>query len=162
MGANLDSRRKGSRDVHLNIVPFIDLLSCLTAFLLVTAVWSNVSNVEIEARGVDRDPVSESEDDTVYASIHVTETDIWVGLSRLHVFQRVTRVGDDYDWEALHKVLDEFKSSSYFTDRQDIEIAADDGVSYQNLVSAIDTAVATGFDRVGVTDPAGLSARRQL
>ena len=43
-----------SVDVHLNIVPFIDLLSCLTAFLLVTAVWSNLAQITIKPKGVAR------------------------------------------------------------------------------------------------------------
>ena len=51
MGADLDTGKKGSRNVNLNIVPFIDLMSCLTAFLLVTAVWSNLSQIDIEAKG---------------------------------------------------------------------------------------------------------------
>ena len=38
-----------SRNVELNIVPFIDLMSCLTAFLLVTAVWVNTARLERRA-----------------------------------------------------------------------------------------------------------------
>ena len=33
MGASIGAGTKGSVDVELNIVPFIDLMSCLTAFL---------------------------------------------------------------------------------------------------------------------------------
>ena len=36
---------KKSVNVDLNIVPFIDLMSCLTAFLLVTAVWVNIAQI---------------------------------------------------------------------------------------------------------------------
>src|SRR6185295_64408 len=51
MGAAVGTGDKGSVNVELNIVPFIDLMSCRTAFLLVTAVWVNVSGLENEPVG---------------------------------------------------------------------------------------------------------------
>jgi biopolymer transport protein ExbD len=39
---------KKSVNVELNIVPFIDLMSCLTAFRLVTAVWVNIAQINIQ------------------------------------------------------------------------------------------------------------------
>lgn len=62
MGASLGSHEKGSVNVELNIVPFIDLMSCLTAFLLVTAVWVNVSALENEAAGRARDGIAKDEE----------------------------------------------------------------------------------------------------
>ena len=47
MGAALGTGDKKSVNVDLNIVPFIDLMSCLTAFLLVTAVWVNIAQINI-------------------------------------------------------------------------------------------------------------------
>ena len=45
MGAAIGTGDKKSVNVELNIVPFIDLMSCLTAFLLVTAVWVNIAQI---------------------------------------------------------------------------------------------------------------------
>ena len=163
MGASLDTGKKGSRDVHLNIVPFIDLMSCLTAFLLVTAVWSNLSKVDVASKGISRqcDPWCE-EDEPVNASVHVTNDAIWIGLSRINDFQKIEKVAGEHDWKSLRTALDEYKQAEYFSQRRDIEVAADDSVTYQNLIATIDVAVAAGFADVGVTDPAGLSARAQL
>lgn len=162
MGANLNSGNKGSVDVQLNIVPFIDLMSCLTAFLLVTAVWSNFSSLTVEPRGVSKGIDRVGEDDRVFASVHVTDDAIWVGLSRINEFQKIDKVAGEHNWTALASVLKNHKQRSYFVDRDDIEVAADDAVTYQNLIAAIDTAVASGFASVGVTDAHSLSARRQL
>ena len=41
-------------DVHLNIIPFIDLMTVLTAFLLVTAVWTNLAQISIKPKGIGR------------------------------------------------------------------------------------------------------------
>src|SRR2546426_4267503 len=45
---------KGGRkplDASLNLVPFIDLLSCCIAFLLITAVWTQLSRIDVNAKG---------------------------------------------------------------------------------------------------------------
>lgn len=161
MGATLDSGNKDSVDVQLNIVPFIDLMSCLTAFLLVTAVWSNFSSLDVAPQGVSKG-VDGFEDDRVYASVHITDEAIWVGISRVNEFQKIEKVAGEHDWQTLGTVLAKQKKRSFFVDRTDIQVAADDAVLYQNLVATIDTAVAAGWETVGVTDPNQLSARRQL
>src|SRR6185437_5610783 len=52
MGASIGTGDgKKSLNVELNIVPFIDLMSCLTAFLLVTAVWVNMADVRNQQAG---------------------------------------------------------------------------------------------------------------
>jgi biopolymer transport protein ExbD len=38
-------------DASVHLVPFIDLLSCCIAFLLITAVWSQVASVEAPLTG---------------------------------------------------------------------------------------------------------------
>ncbi len=163
MGATIDTGKKGSVNVHLNIVPFIDLMSCLTAFLLVTAVWSNLSQIPIEPQGISRIPDDEdTKSEIVKASVLVGDSEIWVGLSRVNDFRRIEKTGPEHDWEALRQTLVAHKKSSYFIDRTDIEIAADDNVTYSNLITAMDTAIAAGFDDVGLADRQWLSARPQL
>lgn len=164
MGAAIDTGDdKKSVDVHLNIVPFIDLLSCLTAFLLVTAVWTNLAQISIKPKGVARE-ASEAltDNEQVRASILIQENTIWVGLSRINEFRQIKKEGEDYNWAALREVLTEHKSLPYFAEREDIEVAAEDDITYQTIISVMDTAVDAGFIDVGLADPSSLSARPQL
>jgi biopolymer transport protein ExbD len=46
---------KKSVNVDVNIVPFIDLMSCLIAFLLVAAVWVNIAQLQNHPQGKARD-----------------------------------------------------------------------------------------------------------
>src|SRR6188508_2635548 len=55
MGQAVGTGDQKSLNVELNIVPFIDLMSCLTAFLLVTAVWINLASVKNEPSGKAKD-----------------------------------------------------------------------------------------------------------
>jgi biopolymer transport protein ExbD len=163
MGAAIDTGNdKRSVDVHLNIVPFIDLMSCLTAFLLVTAVWTNLAQISIKPKGVARSEDTPTQpNEEIQASILIQESTIWVGLSRINEFRQVKKEGEEYDWAALREVLVEHKEN-HFKERESIEIAAEDSIPYQSIISVMDTAIDAGFKDVGLADPASLSARPQL
>jgi biopolymer transport protein ExbD len=168
MGAAIGADDKKSVNVELNIVPFIDLMSCLTAFLLVTAVWVNIAQINIQPKGKSRDVTKMVEDEElVQLSVLIQADKIWLGLSRINEFQSIEKTADgQHNWEELETKLREQKSSAYFADRANIEIAGESTdnsmVSYQDIVSAMDRAIKAGFIDVGLSDPAGLAARPQL
>ncbi len=167
MSASLGTGDKKSVDVELNIVPFIDLMSCLTAFLLVAAVWVNIAQINIQPKGKTRDTTNvQTDDEHVTLSVLVTNEKIWVGLSRINQFQEIPNKGTERDWERFENTLKENKASAFFADRSDIEIAAESTpssiVKYQDVIHAMDVAVKVGFVDVGLTDPNGLAARPTL
>lgn len=150
---------KGDVNVELNVVPFIDLMSCLTAFLLATAVWSAYSQISIKPKGIGRKTETKTQDEEkIFASILVTENEIWAGLT-VGDRRQIRKESESYDWDGLEDVLKEFKELPPFADRSDIEIAADDDVIYQTIISAMDMAVIAGFNDIGLVDPASLSVR---
>lgn len=160
---------KKSVNVELNIIPFIDLLSCITAFLMVTAVWINIAQLEIRPAGRAREvpPCPDGSDcDSPKLSVLLEADEIWVGVSRVNDFQKIPRIAAGYDWARLEDALKQHKASAFFEHATAIEIAADSTsahpVEYQSLIAAMDVAVKTGFIDVGLTDPQGLSARPVL
>ncbi len=167
--SNLGAQDENSVDVTLNLTPFVDLMTCLTAFLLVTAVWTNMASINIKPKGIGRDAEKElDEEEPVKASILLTEKDLWVGLTRVDDFRQVKyTVGPNGELSidaqnALKDILREHKKSSYFVDREDIEIGAEDKVQYQIIIDVMDLAIASGFKDVGLADPASLSAKPRL
>ena len=168
MGAAVGTEGGGkSVNVELNIVPFIDLMSCLTAFLLVTAVWVNIAQINIQPMGKNRDTSQVQQDDEhVTLSVLVQSDRIWVGLSRVNEFQEIPKKGDLQDWEKLETTLKEHKASAFFADRTQIEVAGESTtqapVPYQDVIQTMDVAIKVGFIDVGLTDPAGLAARPQM
>ncbi len=161
---------KGSVDVELNIIPFIDLMSCLTAFLLVTAVWVNTAQLDIEPMGKSRDAprcLDEEECDAPKLSVLVEQDQVWIGISRVNDFEKIPRLSaGGYDWAKLEERLRIHKQSAVFSDKSAIEIAAAstraEPVAYQQLIAAMDVAIRAGFIDVGLTDAEGLSARPTL
>jgi biopolymer transport protein ExbD len=167
MGAAVGTDEKGSVNVELNIIPFIDLMSCLTAFLLVTAVWVNIAQINIQPKGKTRDTSNvQKDDETVTLSVLVQADRIWIGLSRVNEFQEIPKKADEHDWEKFETTLKEHKASAFFADRTDLEIAAESTttspVKYQDVIKAMDMALKVGFIDVGLSDPAGLAARPSL
>ena len=54
MGVSVDTGGKGGKksvNADLNLVPYIDLLTCMVAFLLITAVWSQLARLEAHQKG---------------------------------------------------------------------------------------------------------------
>ncbi|MFH0899678.1 MAG: biopolymer transporter ExbD [Pseudomonadota bacterium] len=161
MGVSVDSGGGGkSVDVDINLVPFIDLMSCLVAFLLVTAAWTNLAQINIKPKGVGRDVEKQMpENRPILLSILITKDSHWVGLTTGDR-QLIKKNGNEYDYRQLETVIEDYKKSvPEFQSRQDVEIAAEDGVNYQAVISTMDCTIAKGFPDIGFLDPNSLSTK---
>ncbi len=169
MASALGTGDKKSVNVELNIVPFIDLMSCLTAFLLVTAVWVNTAQLDIKPAGKAREspPCDSGDCDDPKLSVLVEQDQLWIGVSRVNDFEKIPKLpSGSYDWAKLEERLKFQKTTAFFSNKSAIEIAASstrsEPVAYQQLIAAMDVAVKAGFIDVGLTDAEGLSARPTL
>jgi biopolymer transport protein ExbD len=150
--AHIDTAaRKGSVNADINIVPFIDVMSCLTAFLLVTAAWIQTANLKNEpvGRGEDKPGEKTSRIAILIASdgmgVEAIPADDGVPVDR-----RELRADD---WAQLEATLHELRASG---EGAHVEIAAlstrEHPITYQTLIAAMDTTVKAGFAHVGVVD----------
>jgi biopolymer transport protein ExbD len=160
IGASADSRNV---NVEINIVPFIDLMSCMTAFLLVTAVWVNTAQLENHPGGRARDH-GDIIDPLPQLSMLVDGTTVMIGASRIDDFEAIPRIDGTYDWAHVEASLRAEKATRMFGDTPSIEIAANstisDPVAYASIVTAMDVAIKAGFSDVAVVDPRALSSDR--
>jgi biopolymer transport protein ExbD len=153
MGAVLGTDSKKSVNLDINIIPFVDVMSCLTAFLLVSAVWINTAHFKNEAAGKRTTP-----------SIEMVHPKLAVLIEWDQMFVTATPGGETrqlavYDWVHLGETLKELRPAGEEVPR--VEIAAESSnahpISYQQIVAAMDTSVRAGFLDVGVTDVASLT-----
>lgn len=152
---------------ELNLIPFIDLLTCITAFLMASSVWINIARLDVKPAGLahgEPDCLGDCEEPRL--SVLIEADQIWVGVSRLNDFETIARGAEGYDWARLEAALKQHKSSAWFEHKTAIEVAADSTadhpIQYQALIAAMDVAVKVGFVDVGITEPQGLSARPRL
>src|SRR3954469_9417873 len=50
-GGGHGKKKKKVLDAIINVVPAIDLLSCCISFLLITAVWTQISKLQVQQSG---------------------------------------------------------------------------------------------------------------
>jgi biopolymer transport protein TolR len=145
-------------DIDMNLVPFIDMMSVLVAFLLLTAVWTNLAQINIKPGGVGSD-TDQTVNPPINLSVLVAQDGLWVGITTGQP-RKIDMVGEEYNFEALGEALTYYKKESgIFNERDDLEIAAEDKVTYQSVITAMDTAVAKEFKGIRYVDPASLSVR---
>ena len=164
---------KKSLNPNVNVVPFIDLMSVLIAFLLITAVWTNIAqmNVTPKGRGAAGEPPPSGEP-PLNVSVLIGPNEIRVGLSDRGPYgSPIKRKSGEHDGQyiatdeafgELYTVLAGLRTgelAARFADKKDIEIAADKGVEYQGVITTMDTAVRAGWEDVGFIPPSSLSAR---
>ena len=165
MGASVGTGDKKSVNVELNIVPFIDLMSCLTAFLLVTAVWVNIAQINIQPKGKTRDTTQRPAGRRARDALGARASRPHLGRAVAH--QRVP--GDPEEGRSTGLGASSRTRSRSTRPRRSLRIARTSRSrpsrrhsrrsKYQDIIHAMDVAVKVGFVDVGLSDPDGLAAR---
>src|SRR4051812_39571420 len=106
--AGVSQDQDDSLNVELNLVPFIDLLSSLVLFLLITAVWMQIGTVpvDVESKGRGQAPPSPSQTLFVHVKNKVYELN-WSGAKLARPLPKaIPRSGDSIpDREALQNAI---------------------------------------------------------
>ncbi len=140
---------KKSIAVELNLVPFIDLMSVCIIFLLITAVWTQVSMIQLGSSLYSKKTeVTPLEEPPPYAEIpfrvNVLETgfEILIGKERISI----PRKGKQYNEKALLKQIRKIKL--VYPEKKDVVVASRDRVKYEYVVGAMDALLNGGFPEV--------------
>jgi biopolymer transport protein ExbD len=148
--------RKRSLDVTVNVVPAIDLLSCCITFLLVTAVWTQISRLQAAQYGNGAPAAAQAGKVAITLRLgpagHVLETSDGKTLA-VAPLGRGAEGEPRYDWAGLEARLKELRAA--YPDQSALTLAADDAVRYDDLVHTIDACVGAGLANVSVTGHAG-------
>jgi biopolymer transport protein TolR len=140
--------KKKSLDAVINVVPFIDLLSCCLAFLLITAVWTQVSKLQVSQAGGPSQDQQPPDPNILQITLQITEKGYTLTIGQGGSNIDIPRKGTDYDLQALGDKLKEIKLQKQ--DQRTISIAAEDNVQYNDLVQTVDTCIKMGLDGVTV------------
>jgi biopolymer transport protein ExbD len=146
--------RGGRRSLspELNLVPYIDLLTCMTVFLLMTAVWTQLAQLDVAQRA----PGTVDPRDTPAAAplrIAVGSEGFVVVGTATAPERRLDKRDGRYDFAMLRAVLVEIRRQ--LPDLHDVQVACDDAVAYEDVVRTADVARGARFPAVTVTDLAG-------
>lgn len=139
-------------DAEMNLVPFLDLLSVLIVFLLMTAVWTQLSTLKVtQTGGLSSDTKEEKNENTT--DVRVTMTDrgyVFVAAGQQVEIPKASVDGKlDYDTKELVEKLKVIKNQ--FPDQRAVTVASEDATLYEDLVHTVDVIVAQELPDVSVT-----------
>lgn len=142
------SRR--STSLELNLVPFIDLMSVLITFLLITAVWTQVSLIQIGTsiygqRNQEPPPPIPPRAEVVL-KLEIRSNGYLLNLAGQQV--RLPLTTGNYDDDQLLVQLDKFKK--LYPDKADAAITMSDELPYERLIRGMDLFLRAGFPQISI------------
>jgi biopolymer transport protein TolR len=144
-GAAPVSMGRGGRrslDASINLVPFIDLLSCCISFLLITAVWVQLARIDVKQKTAGRG--EEPAVSQVRLVLNVNRDGYLLQKSTGET-REIALLGQDYDYARLSLLMQDLKREH--GDVSDITVRVVDGVLYQRIIRTIDQVLSVGGDR---------------
>jgi biopolymer transport protein ExbD len=140
--------RKKPLNADLNLVPTIDLLTCMVAFLLITAVWTQLARLKVDQRGQGpADDVNPPVDHQKIAVIvHDDGFNVIVGDDQ----KPLPRKAGELDYATLAVELAAVKRTH--PDRTDAQVISADDIVFDNIVRTMDAAMSAGFPDLSLLD----------
>jgi biopolymer transport protein TolR len=154
MSVSVDDGGKGGKksvNADLNLVPYIDLLTCMVAFLLITAVWSQLARLEAHQKG--QGQAGEDTPPEKQFKLVVVVNDEGFNVVADQDQQPIPKKGTEYDYEKLGIELKKLKDSH--PDKGDVQVASEDQIKFEVLVKTMDTALTSRFPDISLIDAGG-------
>ncbi|HJL19139.1 MAG TPA: biopolymer transporter ExbD [Sandaracinaceae bacterium LLY-WYZ-13_1] len=141
---------KKSVDHEIPLVPFIDLLLCCIMFLLVTAVWNQLSSMDayLDAPGNPQSEMDPPTDLPQPLMVRVSHDGFTLSTA-LGDEVEIPKVEDAYDLTALREHLSARRRLD--PNRTQALVSADDGVTYAQVMDTMDALAGHGFPHVTVS-----------
>jgi biopolymer transport protein TolR len=151
MGISVDDSGRGRRknlNAELLLVPYIDLLTCMVAFLLITAVWTQLARLEVQQRGQGESGTADDRTTKLAVLVHDDGFVLVAGQEQ----RPLPLAHGDYDYEALAAELKKLKALQ--PDKLDLQILSVDAIKFDILVKTMDAAMSSGFPDLALQDAA--------
>ena len=151
--AHIESGKSGGREknIELNLVPFIDLMSVLITFLLITAVWTQVSMIQIGSslygkRNEDQPPPTPPPHADVVVKVDVKEIGYVLTVGRQII--SLPLIEQQFDDAGLVAQLQRVKQ--LYPEKVDAVLTVADVMPYEQLIKAMENILTAGFSSISV------------
>ncbi len=128
-------KRHLDETVELNITAFLNLMVILVPFLLITAVFSRITVLELNLPSLNGDDASQEQVD-LQLQLVIREDYFDIQDANIGLIRRIDRDEGVINWKLLVDVLLEVKSR--FPDEQDITLLMEKSVSYKTMIEVMD------------------------
>lgn len=151
--AQIDSgeSRGRKKNIELNLVPFIDLMSVLITFLLITAVWTQVSMIQIGSSLYGKKSESQPAPTPPPNADLVLKLDVKEAGYVLTVGRQIIslpKTNEQFDDAGLVAQLQRVKQ--LYPEKVDAIVTVADVIQYEQLIKAMDNCLSAGFTAISV------------
>ncbi|OQW47208.1 MAG: hypothetical protein A4S09_15545 [Proteobacteria bacterium SG_bin7] len=146
--ASVDTGGDGP-NVEVNIVPFIDLMSVLITFLLLTAVWTQVSMIQIGSSIYGRDPndgTPKPQEEEKVLRLDILKDGYKLRFASKEF--KFPKVNGEYDKKSLRASLKSIKEEN--PEKKDAMISVNDQLDFEIFISGMDILLDSKFPNIGV------------
>lgn len=133
--------------VELNITAFLNLMVILVPFLLITAVFSRITILELNLPAKNSQ-AAQQEQIKLQLELLVRPENFEIRDANLGRIKYLERSGDSINWKAFSNILVEIKTR--FPEEQNITLLLDRRVNYRTLIQVMDRV--RSADVVNVTE----------
>lgn len=121
--------------VELNITAFMNLMVILVPFLLITAVFSRITVLELNLPALD---AKENQQNKIKLQLELVlrKNSFDIQDANLGVIKRFPRTNEDTRWSKFTDILVEIKSR--FPDENNITLLLEPGINYKTLITVMD------------------------
>ncbi|MES3036556.1 MAG: biopolymer transporter ExbD [Bdellovibrionota bacterium] len=148
--AHISTGGGGRRSVNeeLNLVPFIDLMSVLITFLLITAVWTQINMIQMGSsfygKRSDDTPQTPPPNADYVLKVEVKTTGYVLTAGKQVI--ALPKIADAYDDGGLGAQLQRIKQ--IYPEKTDSTLAVADDIPYEAMIKAMDTILIAGFSNI--------------
>ncbi|MDH5618213.1 MAG: biopolymer transporter ExbD [Gammaproteobacteria bacterium] len=127
-------KRRGGNTYEIDVTTFLNLMVVLVPFLLITAVFSRLTIVELN---LPSGTGSSSEvENSFRVEVIVRDTGIEIG-NGTDIIAAIPKKEGEYDFESLSDVMLELKRG--YPDREEASVLMESQIPYDYLIQAMDT-----------------------
>ena len=143
-------RRRQKEAPDLDMTTFLNLMVALVPFLLITAVFSRITIVELDLPSAKAAPPAEP---TFRVEVVVRDAGLEI-MDGAQVIAAIPKVDDEYDLAKLSEYLTAIKRE--YPAKEDASVLLEPDIEYDHLISVMDAVRSTEVQREGRFERAAL------
>lgn len=124
--------KRNKETPELDVTTFLNLMVVLIPFLLVTAVFSRITIMELNLPGASSGAANKPQ---VIVEVIVRKNALQIGDGR-SVTVTLPKVGDKYDLKKLSEYLQRIKAT--YTDKEDATVLLEPDIDYEDMIHVMD------------------------
>jgi biopolymer transport protein ExbD len=130
--------RAGHEQAELNITAFMNLMVILVPFLLITAVFSRITILDLYIPPASDTPPSQQQNDEkpLVINVLIRDDSIQVADNRKGLIRSIPKKSGAYDVSELSSLLRKMKD--LVPDKQDATILVEPNIPYESLIEVMD------------------------